>query len=104
MSRSAKPPKGSRLLLVSADNILAGGAAQAPAATRPANLAPMPGGLAGRSESASAYALKSGATPEGDVLGDSMGEAIDNSTGRRRDEDPAAIAIYIKGLPTIGAP
>lgn len=68
------------------------------------NLTPGPGGLGDWSESDIAYALKTGITPDGDFLGDSMGEVIDNGTSHLSDEDLAAIAIYLKGLAAHPAP
>jgi mono/diheme cytochrome c family protein len=68
------------------------------------NLTPGPGGLADWSESDIAYALKSGATPDGDFLSDSMGEVIDNGTSHLSDDDLAAIAKYLKDLPPRPAP
>ena len=68
------------------------------------NLTPGPGGLAEWSESDIAYALKTGITPDGDFLSDSMGEVIDNSTSHLSDSDLAAIAKYLKDLPPRATP
>lgn len=68
------------------------------------NLTPGPGGLGDWSESDIAYALKIGITPDGDFLGESMGEVIENSTGKLTDEDLAAIASYLKSLPPLATP
>jgi len=42
-----------------------------------------------------AYALRSGITPDGDVLGASMGEVIQQGTAFLSDEDRRAIATYL---------
>lgn len=42
-----------------------------------------------------AYALRSGITPDGDVLGGSMGEVIRDGTGYLSNEDLKAIATYL---------
>lgn len=42
-----------------------------------------------------AYALRSGITPDGDVLGGSMGEVIRDGTGFLSDQDLRAIATYL---------
>lgn len=68
------------------------------------NLTPGPGGLADWSESDIAFALKTGITPDGDFLSDSMGEVIDNGTSHLSDEDLAAIAKYLKSLPARPTP
>jgi mono/diheme cytochrome c family protein len=68
------------------------------------NLTPGRSSFADWSESDIAYALKTGITPDGDFLGDAMGEVIDNSTSRLTDEDLAAIAKYLKDLPPRPSP
>ncbi|HEY9548000.1 MAG TPA: cytochrome c [Kiloniellaceae bacterium] len=68
------------------------------------NLTPGPGGLADWDDSDIAYALKSGMTPDGDFLSDSMGEVIEHSTSRLTDADRAAIASYLKDLPPRSTP
>ena len=68
------------------------------------NLTPSADGLQGWSESDIVSALKIGMTPEGDFLGDSMGEVIDNSTGKLTDDDLSAIANYLKSLPPLDSP
>jgi len=88
---------------VDADLELAGNP-QGPDGGKVPNLTPGPGGLADWSESDIAYALKSGITPDGDFLSDSMGEVIDNSTSRLSDEDLSAIAKYLKDLPPHATP
>jgi len=77
---------------------------QGPDGDRVPNLTPGPGGLADWSDSDIAYALKTGMTPEGDFLSDSMGEVIEHGTSRLSDSDLAAIAKYIKSLPPSSAP
>lgn len=76
---------------------------QGPDGERVPNLTPA-GDLGDWSESDIAYALKSGMTPDGDFLSDSMGEVIDHSTRHLSDEDRAAIASYLKSLPPRNAP
>ncbi|MGF1631470.1 MAG: c-type cytochrome [Kiloniellaceae bacterium] len=88
---------------VDAEQALAGNAA-GPEGDKVPNLTPGPGGLSDWSESDIAYALKSGITPDGDFLSDSMGEVIDNSTSRLTDDDLAAIAKYLKSLPPRSTP
>jgi mono/diheme cytochrome c family protein len=68
------------------------------------NLTPGPGGLGDWSESDIAYTLKTGITPDGDFLGEAMGEVIENSTGKLTDQDLAAIASYLKSLPAAATP
>lgn len=77
---------------------------QGPDGGKVPNLTPGPGGLGDWSESDIAYALKSGITPDGDFLSDSMGEVIDNATSQMTDEDLAAITLYLKGLPPLPTP
>lgn len=45
--------------------------------------------------------LKTGITPEGDVVGDLMGEVVEHGTSRLRQEDLHAIAQYLQTLPPI---
>ncbi|WP_193371096.1 cytochrome c [Pelagibius marinus] len=77
---------------------------QGPDGGKVPNLTPGPGGLGDWSESDIAYALKSGITPDGDFLSDSMGEVIDNATSQLTDEDRTAISIYLKDLTPIPMP
>ncbi len=77
---------------------------QGPDGGKVPNLTPGPGGLGDWSESDIAYALKSGITPDGDFLSDSMGEVIDNATSQMTDEDLSAISKYLKGLTPLPAP
>ncbi len=77
---------------------------QGPDGGKVPNLTPGPGGLGDWSESDIAYALKSGITPDGDFLSDSMGEVIDNATSQMTDEDLSAISKYLKGLMPLPAP
>ncbi len=50
-----------------------------------------------------AYLLKSGSKPDGDSVGSSMGEVIEN-TSKLGDDDRKAMAVYIKSLPVIDDP
>jgi len=50
-----------------------------------------------------AYLLQSGAKPDGDAVGSSMGEVIEN-TSKLSDADRMAMAVYIKSLPQIDNP
>lgn len=68
------------------------------------NLTPGPGGLGEWSESDIRYALRTGITPDGDFLGDSMGEVITNSTSQLTEDDLAAIAKYLKSLEPLPTP
>jgi len=77
---------------------------QGPEGDKVPNLTPGPGGLADWSESDIAGALKSGITPDGDFLSDSMEEVIENGTSHLSDDDLAAIAIYLKDLPPRSRP
>ncbi|GAB4366550.1 MAG: c-type cytochrome [Kiloniellaceae bacterium] len=88
---------------VDAEQELAGNPA-GPEGGKVPNLTPGPGGLGDWSESDIAYALKTGITPDGDFLGESMGEVIENSTGKLTDADLAAIASYLKSLPPLATP
>jgi len=88
---------------VEPDQALAGNP-QGPEGGKVPNLTPGPGGLADWSDSDIAYALKSGMTPEGDFLSDSMGEVIENSTSKLSDGDLSAIAKYLKDLPPRSTP
>ena len=90
-------PRG-MLGAVDPDQELAGNP-EGPEGDKVPNLTPSSQGLAEWSESDIAYALKSGITPEGDFLSDSMGEVIDNGTSHLSDTDLAAIARYLKDLP-----
>jgi mono/diheme cytochrome c family protein len=65
------------------------------------NITPDDSGIGSWSESDLAYALKTGATPDGDVLGSLMSDVIEHGTRYLTDEDRAAIAHYIKSVPPI---
>lgn len=57
------------------------------------------------SEGDIAELLKSGFTPDFDVVGGPMAEVVRNGTSRLSDEDRAAIAAYLKAVPAVtGAP
>jgi mono/diheme cytochrome c family protein len=43
--------------------------------------------------------LAYGLTPDGDVVGDTMGEVIRNTTGRLTPEDLSAVVAYLRSLP-----
>jgi mono/diheme cytochrome c family protein len=45
--------------------------------------------------------LAFGLTPDGDVVGDTMGEVIRNTTGQLTAQDRAAVIAYLRGLPPI---
>jgi len=45
--------------------------------------------------------LAFGLTPDGDVVGDTMGEVIRNTTGKLRPEDLAAVIAYLRSLPPV---
>jgi mono/diheme cytochrome c family protein len=60
-------------------------------------------GLGKWSEQDIAYLLETGATPEGDFVGSSMKEVVDNIS-QLSPEDRAAIAVYIKSLPPVEGP
>lgn len=77
---------------------------QGPEGGKVPNLTPAPDGLGGWSESDIAYALKTGITPDGDFLSDSMGEVIEEGTSHLSDDDRVAISIYLKSLPPISTP
>lgn len=77
---------------------------QGPEGDKVPNLTPSPDGLGDWSDSDIAYALKSGITPDGDFLSDSMGEVIENGTSHLSDEDLAAISRYLKDLALKPAP
>ena len=44
--------------------------------------------------------LKSGTTPEGDIVGKGMADVVDG-TGKLTDADRHAIAVYIQSLPAL---
>jgi mono/diheme cytochrome c family protein len=45
--------------------------------------------------------LAFGLTPDGDVVGATMGEVIRNTTGKLRPEDLAAVIAYLRSLPPV---
>jgi mono/diheme cytochrome c family protein len=45
--------------------------------------------------------LASGMTPDGDVVGETMGEVIRNSTSQLTDADLAALSAYLRSLPPV---
>ncbi|MBI4183048.1 MAG: cytochrome c [Proteobacteria bacterium] len=45
--------------------------------------------------------LEIGMTPDGDVVGDTMGEVVRHATGKLPKEDLKAIAIYLKSIPAV---
>jgi mono/diheme cytochrome c family protein len=47
------------------------------------------------------FALQTGLTPGGDSLGASMGEVVNESTGKLSADDRMAIAVYLQSLPPI---
>jgi mono/diheme cytochrome c family protein len=50
-----------------------------------------------------AYLLQSGSKPDGDSVGSSMGEVVEN-TSKLSDADRQAMAVYIKSLPVVDNP
>ncbi len=52
-------------------------------------------GIGGWSASQVTGALRTGLLPDGDVVGATMGEVVENTTSRLSDEDRAAIAEYL---------
>jgi mono/diheme cytochrome c family protein len=77
---------------------------EGPGGDKVPNLTPSPEGLADWSDSDIAFALKTGITPDGDFLSDSMGEVIEEGTSHLSDADLSAIAIYLKSLPPRSTP
>ncbi len=55
------------------------------------------------SESDFAYFLKTGMTPDGDVVGSTMVLVVSN-TGQLSDDDRAAMAVFLKSLPIVEGP
>ncbi len=69
------------------------------------NVTPHPGnGIGDWSKSDLTYFLKTGFLPDGDFAGGAMTDVIQESTGFLSDEDRAAVARYIFGLPPISGP
>lgn len=56
-------------------------------------------GLGGWSDGDIGMLLEMGMTPEGDVVGGSMGEVIRNTTSKLTAEDRAAVVTYLKSVP-----
>lgn len=56
-------------------------------------------GIGKWSESDIGILLKIGMTPEGDFVGSDMAKVVNNATSKLPDEDIAAIAKFVKGLP-----
>jgi hypothetical protein len=47
----------------------------------------------------------SGLTPDGDLVGETMGEVIRNTTGKLTPADLSAVSAYLRTLPPVaGAP
>jgi len=46
-----------------------------------------------------AFALQTGVTPSGDVIGGEMGEVISNGTAKLTDEDRKAMVTFLRSLP-----
>ncbi len=55
------------------------------------------------SEADIAEVLKSGFTPDFDVVGGPMAEVVRNGTSRLSDDDRAAIAAYLKAVPAVAS-
>ena len=64
------------------------------------NISPHENGLADWSESDIEYYLESGFTPDFDMVGGSMVKVQENMA-RLPDEDRAAIAAYLKNIPSL---
>jgi len=47
--------------------------------------------------------LGTGLTPDGDIVGKTMGEVIRNTTGKLRPEDLIAVIAYLRSLPAVAA-
>ena len=45
--------------------------------------------------------LKSGMLPDGDFVGDAMGDVVDDTTGRLKGTDLKAIILYLRSLPPV---
>ena len=45
--------------------------------------------------------LKTGMLPDGDFVGDVMGEVVDETTGRLKVADLKAIILYLRSLPPV---
>ena len=64
------------------------------------NITPHPkDGIGGWSESDVEFALKSGMMPDGDFLGSSMAEVIENSSSHWTESDLKAVTEYLRSLP-----
>lgn len=64
------------------------------------NITPDPKkGIGEWSESDIVYFLEDGILPDGDFVGGSMAEVIENSTSKLTKDDLRAIAVYLKALP-----
>ena len=64
------------------------------------NITPDPSGIGGWSKGDIADVLKSGFTPDFDVVGGSLGPVIKN-TSQLSDDDRAAMAEYLKTVPPV---
>jgi mono/diheme cytochrome c family protein len=65
------------------------------------NITPDKTGIADWTEVDVAYAMKTGATPDGDNFGSLMADVVENGTSHLTDDDRMAIAVYLKSLPPI---
>lgn len=65
------------------------------------NITPDATGIADWTEIDIAYALKTGATPDGDDFGALMSDVVEEGTSFLTDDDRLAIAHYLKSLPPI---
>lgn len=78
------------------------GTADGPEGARVPNLTPAPKtGLAQWSLDDLIECLRSGFTPDGDVVGGQMFEVVDKGLSKLKPEDIRAIAVYLKALPPI---
>ncbi len=76
-----------------------GGAAKGPAGDRVPNLTPTT--LKKWSDGELADFLKTGFTPDGDVVAETMGEVIRNTTAELLPSDLAALIAYLRALPPV---
>jgi mono/diheme cytochrome c family protein len=81
------------------------GSDQGPEGSTVPNITPDPEtGIGKWSETDITYLLETGLKPDGDNVGDGMGEVVEESTGKLTPEDRAAIAKYLKSLKAIRHP
>jgi mono/diheme cytochrome c family protein len=81
------------------DRFLAGG--KMPEGSAASNLTPT--GLKNLSDAELRDVLTSGLLPDGDVLGETMGEVVQNTTSQLTAEDLNAVIAYLRSLPPLPA-